>query len=98
MVDNPSLGECNTLRESPKTIVNARKRMPQSAREGDAKLTPREVAVMHLVAKGLRNKEIGEKLLIGEGTVKIHLNRIYTKLKLKNRVALALYVRYRDMF
>jgi len=53
---------------------------------------------MHMVAKGLRNKEIGEKLLIGEGTLKIHLNRIYTKLNLRSRVALALYVRYRDMF
>jgi DNA-binding NarL/FixJ family response regulator len=70
--------------------------MPQSARES-THLTPREVAVMHLVAKGLRNKEIGEQLLIGEGTVKIHLNRIYAKLKLKGRLALALYVRYRDM-
>ena len=68
------------------------------AGESGAHLTPREVAVMEMVAKGLRNKEIGEKLLIGEGTVKIHLNRIYAKLKLKGRLALALYVRYRDMF
>ncbi len=70
----------------------------QSGRKSRADLTPREIAVMHMVARGLRNKEIGEKLLIGEGTVKVHLNRIYSKLKLKNRVALALYVRYGDMF
>ena len=80
------------------TTVRTKNRALHNAPEKHANLTPREVAVMHMVAKGLRNKEIGEKLLIGEGTVKIHLNRIYAKLKLKNRVALALYVLYRDMF
>ena len=46
-----------------------------------------------LLAGGLRNKEIGKRLFISEGTVKIHLHHIFDKLKLKSRVALTLYAR-----
>jgi DNA-binding NarL/FixJ family response regulator len=59
---------------------------------GDA-LTRRERELAEHVADGLRNAEIGTRLGISEGTVKIHLNRIYRKLGLPSRVALALYLR-----
>ena len=45
------------------------------------------------MANGLRNAQIAERLHISEGTVKIHLNRIYRKLGTPSRVALALYLR-----
>jgi DNA-binding NarL/FixJ family response regulator len=53
-------------------------------------LTPREWEVATLVAKGLSNKEIARHLNASEGTVKIHLHNIYTKLGVKNRTVLAL--------
>jgi DNA-binding NarL/FixJ family response regulator len=53
-------------------------------------LTPREWEVATLVAKGLSNKEITRHLNASEGTVKIHLHNIYTKLGVKNRTVLAL--------
>lgn len=59
---------------------------------GDA-LTRRERELAELVAEGLRNSDIGARLGISEGTVKIHLNRVYRKLGLPSRVALALYLR-----
>lgn len=62
---------------------------------GDA-LTRRERELAELVADGLRNSEIGARLGISEGTVKIHLNRVYRKLGLPSRVALALYLREND--
>ncbi|WP_340123552.1 response regulator transcription factor [Methylobacter svalbardensis] len=54
-------------------------------------LTPRELKLVKLVAGGLSNKQIAEKLYITEGTVKVHLHNIYDKLQVKSRVALTLY-------
>jgi DNA-binding NarL/FixJ family response regulator len=54
-------------------------------------LTPRELEIVRMVAAGLRNKEIAEKLTITEGTVKIHLHSVYQKLELDGRMALSLY-------
>src|SRR6266702_5448506 len=48
-------------------------------------LSPRELEVLQLVAKGLRNKEIGAKLDIAEDTVKIHIKNIFGKLKVIDR-------------
>jgi two-component system NarL family response regulator len=53
-------------------------------------LTPREVAVLELVAKGKSNKEIGSALSLAEGTVKTHLKRIYEKLGVGDRTEAAL--------
>jgi DNA-binding NarL/FixJ family response regulator len=52
-------------------------------------LSPRERAVMLLAVRGLANKEIACELKVTEGTVKIHLHRVYQKLGIKNRYALA---------
>jgi RNA polymerase sigma factor (sigma-70 family) len=52
-------------------------------------LTDREREIMCLVSEGLSNKEIGGRLYISDGTIKVHLHRIYEKLKINNRTALA---------
>jgi two-component system nitrate/nitrite response regulator NarP len=56
-------------------------------------LSPRERAVAGLVAQGLRNREIAGELGITEGTVKLHLHRIYEKLGVGNRTELAIRAR-----
>jgi DNA-binding NarL/FixJ family response regulator len=48
-------------------------------------LTPRELQVLQLIAKGLRNKEIGASLEIAEDTVKIHIKNIFGKLEVIDR-------------
>lgn len=53
-----------------------------------ATLSRREVDVAQAAARGLRNREIGRQLAIAEGTVKLHLHAIYTKLKVDSRSAL----------
>lgn len=60
-------------------------------REAATLLTPRELEMVGMVARGLRNKEMSERLAISEGTVKIHLHHIYKKLQVENRVDLILY-------
>lgn len=54
-------------------------------------LTRREREIVRHVARGLRNSEVAEKLTVTEGTVKTHLNNIFQKLGLRDRVELALY-------
>jgi two-component system nitrate/nitrite response regulator NarL len=56
-------------------------------------LTPREQEILPLITRGLRNREIAERLGISEGTVKIHLRNIYEKLGLGSRLELALYAK-----
>jgi DNA-binding NarL/FixJ family response regulator len=53
-------------------------------------LTARELQVMELVERGLRNKDIGEQLGIRTGTVKIHLKHIFEKTGIHGRYGLAL--------
>ncbi|MFC5470955.1 LuxR C-terminal-related transcriptional regulator [Cohnella suwonensis] len=49
-------------------------------------LTARETEVLLLIAEGLSNKEIARRLVLTEGTVKLHLHHIYGKLQAKGRV------------
>jgi DNA-binding NarL/FixJ family response regulator len=48
-------------------------------------LTPRELEVLRLIASGLTNDEIAQQLYLTAGTVKTHVNHIFTKLDLRNR-------------
>jgi DNA-binding NarL/FixJ family response regulator len=51
-----------------------------------ADLTGRETEVLRLMARGLSNSEIAGELFVGEATVKTHVNRIFTKLRVRDRV------------
>ena len=50
-------------------------------------LTAREIEVLSLLARGMRNKEIAAALGIAEGTVQIHLKNIFAKLSVNDRTA-----------
>jgi two-component system nitrate/nitrite response regulator NarL len=54
-----------------------------------AALTERERQIMRLVSEGLSNKEIGRRLNIADGTIKVHLHHVYRKLEISNRTVLA---------
>ncbi|HVN85043.1 MAG TPA: response regulator transcription factor [Candidatus Binatia bacterium] len=57
----------------------------------EAGLTAREREIARWVALGLRNAEVARKLFIGEQTVKTHLNNIFLKVGVRDRVELTLY-------
>jgi two-component system, NarL family, nitrate/nitrite response regulator NarL len=52
-------------------------------------LTERERQIVALVSEGLSNKEIGRRLNIADGTIKVHLHHIFQKLEISNRTVLA---------
>ena len=57
-------------------------------------LTPRELDIVQMVVRGFTNKEIAEKLAIGENTVKSHLTHIFNKVGASSRVELALFAKH----
>lgn len=67
-------------------------RKPPPPKEGvkkGAKLAPRELQIVPLVAEGLTSKIVAYRLHLAEGTIKVYLNRIYVKTGLTNRTELA---------
>ncbi len=62
-----------------------------------AGLTAREVEVLSLVAEGLSNRQIAEKLIVSEHTVHRHLSNVYAKLGVSSRAAAVALVTQRDL-
>lgn len=57
----------------------------------DCELTDRQRQIVGLVALGKSNREIGIELHLSEGTIKEYIGRLFRKLSLSNRTALALW-------
>nr|WP_207782791.1 helix-turn-helix transcriptional regulator [Phytoactinopolyspora limicola] len=69
------------LAESVRSLARrARLALPGAPVSGVQVLTPRETAVLELVARGYTNRRVGEELFISEKTVSVHLSRVMAKL------------------
>ena len=55
------------------------------ARLHDLAITKRELEILQLIAEGMSNREIAEKLFVSENTVKTHSSRLFDKLSAKRR-------------
>ena len=55
------------------------------AKADELTLTPREIEVLGLMAEGLSNKEMAERLFVSENTIKTHCSRVFDKLGVKRR-------------
>ena len=66
-------------------VVAAKLVTRMRSRPDEPVLTPREIQVLSLVARGHTNAEIGRRLFIGESTVKTHLLKIFGKLDVDDR-------------
>lgn len=77
------------IREVVRSALN--KRLPENLHPAVRDLTDREKDVLRLIAFGMSNKAIGSNLSIAEGTVKVHVKRVLSKLNLRSRVEAAIF-------
>src|SRR6185369_11356931 len=77
--------------DAAEAVLRAAGHRVRRRREGPAGLTPREVEVLILVARGMSNKGIAERLVISPKTVGNHVEHIYSKIDAPNRAAASLY-------
>ena len=59
--------------------------IPDEKKREDLGITPRELEILELIARGMSNREIAEKLYVSENTVKTHSSRVFGKLGAKRR-------------
>ncbi|HEY2509174.1 MAG TPA: response regulator transcription factor [Streptosporangiaceae bacterium] len=76
----PSITRRLVERFAPRLAVD------ETSQSGLADLTPRELEVLRLMARGLSNAELAGELTLSEATVKTHVARILAKLQLRDRV------------
>ena len=77
--------------EAADAVLGAAGQSVPRRREGPAGLTPREVEVLQLLAQGLSNKEIGERLVISPKTAGHHIEHIYSKIDASSRATASLF-------
>jgi DNA-binding NarL/FixJ family response regulator len=90
-------GEQWIERRMERQLLEKTLRREAGTREVSSVLTTREIDIVKMVAHGLRNKEVAQKLSISEGTVKVHLHNIFEKLKLDGRLALLRYAQEKEL-
>jgi len=59
--------------------------LPDEKRREDLRITPRELEILNLIAQGMSNREIADRLFVSENTVKTHSSRVFDKLGAKRR-------------
>lgn len=75
--------ETLVIKEIP--ISNALPFTVNQTRLRELGITPRELQILELIASGLSNREIAEKLFVTENTVKTHSSRLFDKLSARRR-------------
>jgi DNA-binding CsgD family transcriptional regulator len=73
------------VKEVPVAVPMAGLFCPNEAKREELAITPREMEILELIAKGLSNREIAGKLFVSENTVKTHSSRVLDKLGARRR-------------
>jgi two-component system, NarL family, response regulator LiaR len=73
------------VREVPVSVPAEGPFIPDERKREDLHITRRELEILELIAQGLSNREIAEKLFVSESTVKTHSSRVFDKLGARRR-------------
>jgi two-component system, NarL family, response regulator LiaR len=76
--------ETIVVKEVP-VAVAAEPFIPDEKKREDLSITRREMEILELIARGMSNREIAEKLYVSENTVKTHSSRVFDKLGARRR-------------
>lgn len=85
-------GQMALSTELTQVLAQAIRSRPASSQAHPSMLTKREKDVLKLIAKGKSNKMIARSLDIAEGTVKVHVKRLLSKLGMRSRTEAAVWV------
>jgi DNA-binding CsgD family transcriptional regulator len=73
------------VKEVPVTVLRAEPFCRNEAKREELAITPREMEILEVIAQGMSNREIAEKLFVSENTVKTHSSRVFDKLGARRR-------------
>ena len=85
--DRIGIGKSRVLFEDPTQITDDVTQVSDGSAFAGATFTQRQVQVLRLMARGLSNKQIGERLFVSERTVKAYVSSIFEKLQVQKRAA-----------
>lgn len=85
--DRISIGASRILFEDPTLITDDKTEISNAAAYAGASFTQRQLQVLRLMARGLSNKQIGERLFVSERTAKAYISSIFEKLQVQKRAA-----------
>ncbi|HEX9774275.1 MAG TPA: FHA domain-containing protein [Actinomycetota bacterium] len=85
--DKITVGASKIEFEDPTDAVESQTQISAPEAFGGATLTNRQIQVLRLMARGLSNKQIGERIYVSERTVKAYVSSIFEKLQVQRRAA-----------
>ena len=85
--DRVGIGKSKILFEDPTQITDDVTQVSDGSAFAGATFTQRQIQVLRLMARGLSNKQIGERLFVSERTVKAYVSSIFEKLQVQKRAA-----------
>lgn len=83
MLEGLGQGEAAMTRKSVRRLLDSLAAQPDP--RPAIILTPREITILQLVARGLSNRKVAQQLAISENTVKYHMRQVFQKLNVQNR-------------
>jgi DNA-binding NarL/FixJ family response regulator len=97
MLDGLKRGEAAITRKSASYLMKQLARPEQNPEKPVMPLSEREMEILRLLADGLSNKAISERVSLSENTVKYHLKNILHKLNVQNRTEAVMYALRNDL-